>query len=134
MLIEIPDASPKPHSDFEFGFDKASPSLGDSHRHIKFAVVEEKTISPERPARINLMRRASQYPFEDEELKRERLEQMRKNYIRRQSIKLISHTQGNFSLNAEDPKKMRNTISNFNFHNDSDSQLGETLNGVGNNS
>lgn len=82
MLIEIPDGSPKPHSDFEFGFDKASPSLGDSHRHIKFAVVEEKAISPVRAPRIS-MRRASQYPFEDEEQKRERLEQMRKNYIRR---------------------------------------------------
>jgi hypothetical protein len=82
LAAEIPDDSPKPHSDFEFGFDKASPSLGDSHRHIRFAEVEEKTISPVKPPRIS-MRRASQYPFEDEELKRERLEQMRKNYIRR---------------------------------------------------
>jgi len=52
MLIEIPDGSPKPHSDFEFDYDKSSPSRVDSHRHIRFAVVEEKKISPERPARI----------------------------------------------------------------------------------
>jgi hypothetical protein len=45
MLIEdVADGSPKQHSDFEFGFDKASPNRVDSQRHIRFAEIEEKKI------------------------------------------------------------------------------------------
>ena len=105
MLVggDVPDSSPNPHSEFEFDYDKDSPSHGNSpsHKHIRFADVEDKTESLEKPSRLS-MKRVSQYPYEDEEEKRERLEQMRKNYIRRQSTRFISNTDGRLLLIGED--------------------------------
>jgi hypothetical protein len=66
LIEDVPEGSPHPHSDFEFGYEKPSPSRGDSHRHIRFAEVEEKTLSPETASR-QAMRKASQYPLEDED-------------------------------------------------------------------
>ena len=67
LIEDVPDGSPPhPHSDFEFGYEKPSPSRGNSHRHIRFAEIEEKKISPETDSCL-AMRKASQYPLEDED-------------------------------------------------------------------
>ena len=52
-----------------------------------------------------------------------RKKQNRQNFIRRQSSKYIKNNKGNLSVIGNEENKYRNTISNFNFNQDSNSDL-----------